>query len=450
MPETQATDVTAQIDARPLGALQIRTLILCGLAALLDGLDLQSIGLAAPGIIATLHVPPRSFGLVFSAALLGLMLGAFCLGPVADRFGRRRILIGALVIIGAFTFATAYATSFEMLLVLRFLAGIGLGGAMPCFISLGSEYAPFRLRAVLVGLLWAGFPLGGVLGGILGSTLIPVFGWQSLFYVGGVLPVLLAIVLIPALPESIAFLVASGAPPAQIATLLGRITGHTSPPGTRFVLAERRAPGLPLRHLFTQGRGAGTVLLWIAYLMIFLMLVTNTAWSPILLHAGGMAVPQAAIAMATFNAGSVIGTCLVGLLITRVNAYHALALLFVASALSFALIGQAAPAFLRSAALEGLTGLFLGAGSSGLIAMTAIFYPTAMRSTGVGWAMGMGRFGSFTGPLLVGLMVGAGWDIATTYGAVGAPALVAAVCTAMLGWRHARIVAARATPMQTG
>jgi AAHS family 4-hydroxybenzoate transporter-like MFS transporter len=449
MPEARVTDVTALIDAHPLGALQIRTLILCGLAALLDGLDLQSIGLAAPGIIATLHVPPRSFGLVFSTALLGLMVGAFCLGPVADQFGRRRILIGALVIIGAFTLATAYATSFQMLLVLRFLAGIGLGGAMPSFISLGAEYAPRRLRAVLVGLLWAGFPLGGMVGGVLGSRLIPAFGWQSLFYVGGVLPVLLAIVLLPALPESIAFLAARDAAGRRIATLLGRIIGQPLSPGTRFILGEQRAPGLPLRHLFTDGRGVGTVLLWIAYFTIFLMLVTNTAWSPILLHAGGMAVAQAAIAMAVFNLGSVIGTCLVGLLITRFNAYRALALLFVASAMSFALIGQAAPSYLGSTALEGLTGLFLGAGSSGLIAMTTLFYPTAMRSTGVGWAMGMGRFGSFIGPLLVGLMVGAGWDITATYGAVGAPALVAAVCTAVLGWRLGGMGARRAAPVGT-
>jgi AAHS family 4-hydroxybenzoate transporter-like MFS transporter len=443
-------EVTALIDAHPLGGLQIRTLVLCGLAALLDGLDLQSIGLAAPGIIATLHVAPRSFGLVFSAALLGLMLGAFGLGPVADRFGRRRILIGALVIIGVFTFATAYATSFQMLLALRFLAGVGLGGAMPSFISLGSEYVPRRLRAMLVGLLWAGFPLGGVVGGVLGSWLIPAFGWQSLFYVGGVLPVLLAIVLLPALPESIGFLAAHDATDPKIATLLGRITGQPPPPGTRFILGEQRAPGLPLRHLFTDGRSPGTVLLWVAYFGVFLMLVTNTAWSPILLHAGGMAVAQAAIAMAAFNLGSVIGTCLVGLLISRFNPYHTLALLFVASALSFALIGQAAPGVLGSTALEGLTGLFLGAGSSGLIAMTTLFYPTAMRSTGVGWAMGMGRFGSFTGPLAVGLMVGAGWQIAATYGAVGAPALVAAGCSAALGWRHDLVGGRRVTPMRTG
>jgi AAHS family 4-hydroxybenzoate transporter-like MFS transporter len=434
MTETRVTNVAALIDAHPLGALQIRTLILCGLAALLDGLDLQSIGLAAPGIIATLHVPPRSFGMVFSAALLGLMLGAFSLGSIADRLGRRRILIGALVIFGVFTFCTAYAKSFEMLLAFRFLAGIGLGGAMPSFISLGSEYAPRRLRVMLVGLLWAGFPLGGVLGGILGSYVIPTFGWQALFYVGGVLPVLLAIVLVSALPESIAFLVARGAASSEIAKLLERITGHQSPPGSSFILGEERAPGLKLRHLFTHGRSSGTVLLWITYFLIFLMLVTNTAWSPTLLHAGGMAVAQTAIAMAVFNAGSVIGTCLVGLLITRFDAYLSLALLFVASAVSFSLIGHAAPSFAGITALEGLTGLFLGAGSSGLIAVTAIFYPTAARSTGVGWAMGMGRFGSFTGPLLVAMMVGAGWDITAVYGAVGAPAMLAAAGMAALTW----------------
>jgi AAHS family 4-hydroxybenzoate transporter-like MFS transporter len=433
MTDKPVIDVTALIDAAGMRALQIRTVVLCGMAALLDGLDLQSIGLAAPGIIATLHVPPRSFGLVFSAALLGLMLGAFCLGPVADRIGRRRILIGALAVFGVFTLCTAFATSFEMLLGLRFLAGVGLGGAMPSFISLGSEYAPRRKRAVMVGLLWAGFPLGGVLGGVLGSWIIPVFGWPSIFYVGGVLPLLLALVLVAALPESIGFLVARDHASSEIATLIGRITGHPPPPGARFVLGEERPSGVSLRHLFSHGRAAGTVLLWIAYFAIFLMLVTNTAWSPTLLQANGMALAQAAIAMAAFNAGSVIGTSLAGVLITTFDAYRSLAILFIASAVSFGLIGEAAPSFAGTAALQGLTGLFLGAGSSGLIAAAAMFYPTATRSTGVGWAMGMGRLGSFAGPLVVGLMVGARYDIVMTYGAVGCPALVAAGCMVLLG-----------------
>lgn len=436
-------DVTALIDAAPLGGLQRLVLVLCGLAALLDGLDLQSIGLAAPGIIATLHVPPRAFGLVFSAALLGLMLGAFGLGPLADRIGRRAILIGASVTFAIFTFATGFVASFPALLGMRFLAGIGLGGAMPSFIALGTEYAPRRLRGVAVALLWTGFPLGGVLGGLLGARLIPAFGWPSLFYVGGILPLLLALALLALLPESIGFLVARDPAAPEIGRLLGRITGRAPPSGTRYVLGEARAPGVPLRHLFTEGRAAGTLLLWVAFFGIFLMLVTNTAWSPILLHADGLPVPRAALAMAAFNAGSVLGTAAAGSLIARLAPARTLALLCAASAASFALIGHLAPGFGGVAAMQALSGVFLGASSSGLIALAALFYPTASRSTGVGWAMGMGRFGSFLGPLWVATLVGGGWGVVATYQMVAVPALVAAMCLLGLGWVRNGTVPAR-------
>jgi AAHS family 4-hydroxybenzoate transporter-like MFS transporter len=166
-------NVTSLIDDYPLGGLQIRVLVLCGLVALLDGMDLQSIGLAAPSIARALQVEPRAFGAVFSAALLGLMLGAFILGPMADRFGRKRILVASTLTFGVFTIGTALAGSFATLLIVRFLTGLGLGGAMPGFISLASEYAPRRIRALLVTVLWAGFPLGGLVGGVLAAWLIP-------------------------------------------------------------------------------------------------------------------------------------------------------------------------------------------------------------------------------------------------------------------------------------
>ena len=153
---------------------------------MLDGLDLQSIGLAAPAMIAQLHIAPQVFGLVFSAALAGLALGAFLLGPLADRVGRKRVLVGATFCFGVFTLATAYADDLPELLACRFLTGLGLGGAMPSFISLASEYVPKARRAAVVSLLWAGFPLGGVIGGVLGSWIIPAYGWQSIFLVGGV------------------------------------------------------------------------------------------------------------------------------------------------------------------------------------------------------------------------------------------------------------------------
>ncbi len=429
-----AFNVSELIDTRPLGALQIRIVALCTLVALLDGLDLQSIGLAAPGIAADLHIPPPSLGAVFSAALAGLALGAFGFGVLADRVGRKAVLIGATACFGIFTICTALAPSFSVLLVFRFLAGLGLGGAMPSFISLTSEYCPRRLRAVIVALLWAGFPLGGFVGGLLASWIIPAYGWHSVFWVGGVLPLFVCVALIFALPESVGFLVASGAPPERISSLLRRVFPAVSvPSGASFVLNEERARGVPLVQLFAGGRAAGTVLLWISFFIAFMMLVTNSAWAPTLLKREGIGIKEASLAMAMFNLGSVVATCFAGWLIVRAGAAIILPLVMLGSAVSMALVGYAAPSVATVILLQGLFGVFMGGGSSGLIALAAIYYPTAIRSTGVGWAMGMGRIGSFTGPLAVGSLVALGLSTGGIFVAIGVPTLLAAVTTAVVG-----------------
>jgi AAHS family 4-hydroxybenzoate transporter-like MFS transporter len=439
MEQPDRVNVTRLIDEHPLSAMQVRVLILCGLVALLDGLDLQAIGLAAPSIARALHVEPRVFGTVFSAALLGLMFGAFTLGPMADRFGRKRILVASTLTFGIFTIGTAFAGSFTTLLIVRFLTGLGLGGAMPSFISLASEYVPQRIRPLMVTVLWAGFPLGGVVGGVLASVLIPAAGWQSIFYIGGIAPLVLAGVLAVALPESLGFLVASGASPEAIR----RILRHISPQaGTEtaqtFELGERRLPGLPVRHLFTGGRATGTLLLWVPYFMAFLMLVTNSAWSPTLLNAAGLGVGQSGIVMATYNGGSVIGTLIVGWVISVSGPYRVLTVVLALSALAFGAVGFAAPSFGLVTLLEGLGGFLLGAGSSGLIALAAVFYPTAIRSSGVGWATAAGRFGSFTGPLVAAILVGWHWSIDSIYLALGAPGLCAALFVVLLGLDQTR------------
>ena len=316
-----AFNVSDLIDARPLGALQIRIVILCTLVALLDGLDLQSIGLAAPGIAADLHIQQSWLSAVFSAALAGLALGAFGFGMLADRAGRKPVLIGATACFGIFTICTALAPSFTVLLVFRFLAGLGLGGAMPSFISLTSEYCPRRLRAVIVALLWAGFPLGGFVGGLLASWIIPAYGWHSVFWVGGVLPLLVCIVLIVALPEFVGFLVASAAPAERIASLLRQMFPSESvPAGATFVLNEERVRGVPVVQLFAAGRAVGTVLLWISFFIALMMLVTNSAWAPTLLKREGIGIKDASLAMAMFNLGSVIATSFAGWLISRAGA----------------------------------------------------------------------------------------------------------------------------------
>ena len=241
----RAFDVSQLIDTRPFGALQVRIVVLCTFVALLDGMDLQSIGLVAAGIAADLHIPLPSLRIVFSAALAGLALGAVGFGLLADRIGRKAVLIGATGCFGIFTIATALAPSFAMLVAFRFLAGLGLGGAMPSFISLTSEYSPRRLRAVIVALLWAGFPLGGFVGGLLASWIIPAYGWHSVFWVGGVLPLLVCIALLFALPESVGFLVASAASPKRIASPLRQVFPVASVPSDATFVRRTRARRAP-------------------------------------------------------------------------------------------------------------------------------------------------------------------------------------------------------------
>jgi AAHS family 4-hydroxybenzoate transporter-like MFS transporter len=435
MSSEKTVDIGALIDAERIGRPQWTIIVLCGLVALLDGLDLQSIGLAAPAIAQELHIPPQSLGAVFSAALAGLTLGAFALGPVADRIGRKTVLVGATLCFGVFTLATAYANSFEVLLVFRFLAGAGLGGAMPSFISLASEYVPTQRRAAIVSLLWAAFPLGGVVGGLLASWIIPAYGWHSIFIVGGVLPIIIALLLMTALPESLAFLVNRGNAPERIAQVLRRIYPHIRVRDDAvFVFRRDETHDVSVRQLFEGGRGAGTLLLWVAFFFTFMILVTNSSWTPSLLRSVGIPVEQSAVALAVFNFGSLFGSAVAGALVAALGPSGVLSLTLVGGAVSYALVGWVAPSMPAITLAQAAFGLLLGCASSGLIALAAIYYPAAIRSTGVGWATAVGRLGSFTGPLVVGALAAAHWSVETIFAAVAASVLVSAAASLAMRW----------------
>jgi AAHS family 4-hydroxybenzoate transporter-like MFS transporter len=260
MSVSSCVNITELIDRCPLGRLQIRIIVLCGLVALLDGFDLLAIGVAGPAMAEPLHITPNQFGVVFSAALFGLMLGAFGLGLVADRYGRRCVLIGATAAFGAFTLCTASAATLQQFLLYRFLAGVGLNGAMPSFISLAAEYTPRSNRQEVIGLLRTGFPLGGVIVGLLASRLIDAVGWQSLFYIGGILPLGLSIVLIRSLPDSIELLVMRGAARRQIRDLLVQISPTANiASGCPFVITGEKVRGVPVWQLFSTGMAYGVL-----------------------------------------------------------------------------------------------------------------------------------------------------------------------------------------------
>jgi len=221
--ESRALTVNQIIDERPVSRFQATTILLCGLVLLLDGFDTQAMGFLVPPIADELKVPLSAFGPVLSAGLFGLMLGAMGSGPIADRWGRKSAIIVSSFVFGGFSLATASIDSVGTLVLLRFLTGLGLGGAMPNVVSLASEYAPKRLQATLVTLIFVGMGGGAVLASLVGGALIPIWGWRSVFYVGGILPIALALVLLKMLPESVRFLTEKGAEPARIRAIVSRI-----------------------------------------------------------------------------------------------------------------------------------------------------------------------------------------------------------------------------------
>lgn len=288
---THALTASEIIDQRSLSRFQIWTITLCGIVLVLDGFDAQIIGFLAPSISETLKIPVKAFGPIFSASLFGLMIAAMATGPIADRWGRKWPVVISTITFASFAILTARVTSFDKLLILRFLTGLGLGGAMPNVVALACEYSPRRLQTVVVSVLFIGMPLGGVLGGMTSQALIPTWGWRSVFYIGGVLPLGVALLLILMLPESVRFLSVSGADQRKIAGIMTRISPQLAGSAVTYTNSpEPERQGLPVKHLFTEGRAAGTILLWVPFFMNLLLLYFVVSWLPALLRQAGMSV----------------------------------------------------------------------------------------------------------------------------------------------------------------
>jgi AAHS family 4-hydroxybenzoate transporter-like MFS transporter len=424
---THAINVARLIDDGPLTRFQIGTIVCCALVSALDGIDSQSIGVAAPFIADELGVKLADFGPIFSSALAGATLGAASFGPLADRFGRKTLLIVAVVLISVFTILTVFANSVPMLMIFRLLAGIGLGGATPCFIALTSEYAPARLRAALVTLMWSAFPLGGLLGGLLNWYLIPQAGWRAIFYIGGVAPLVLAFVLLFYLPESIKFLLVRRNDMTGVGRIVARFGSSPVRGDSHFVLDEKPLPGASIPHLFTEGRALGTLLLWVPFFMGFGVLTVAVLWTPALLKLNGISPANTAFVVAFNGLGGFIGQSSAGTLIKRFGILPVLIPAFLLGAAATVGLGYGASSIALASTFIGLIGVFMGFGTGGAIALAATIYPTPIRSTGFGWGMAMGRFGQIVGPLIAGALLGAGWTADRIMMVIACGGLIAAV-----------------------
>ena len=426
--QTSEVNVTRLIDDGPLSRFQIGVIVCCALVSALDGIDTQSIGVAAPFIADGLGIKIADFGPIFSAALLGATIGAATFGPLADRLGRKTLLIIAAILFGVFTILTAFANSVPTLYAFRLLAGLGLGGATPCFIALTSEYAPARLRAALVTVMWSAFPLGAMLGGLLNSYLIAELGWRAIFYIGGVAPLVLAVILAWYLPESIKFLLVRRNDSKAVGRIVARLRSPLLGAGSfSFVVDEKQLPGISIRHLFTDGRALGTLLLWVPFFMGFGILTVAVLWTPALLRLNGISPANTAFVVAFNGLGGFIGQSTAGWLIKRFGILPILFPAFVLGTAATVGLGYGAASVGLAATFIGLIGVFMGLGTGGAIALAATIYPTRIRSTGVGWGMAMGRFGQIIGPLIAGDLLGVGWTAGPIMIVIGSGGLIAAV-----------------------
>jgi MFS transporter, AAHS family, 4-hydroxybenzoate transporter len=318
MTAASTIDITQFIAQGKLSRFQYLVVGLCALTVLMDGFDTQAIGYVAPAIIKAWHIDRSALAPVFAAGLIGLMLGALSFGPIADRIGRKPVLVFCTLFFGLGSLLTATVESLNGLLLLRFITGLGLGGVLPNAIALTTEYAPARIRATTIMIMFCGFSLGAALGGLAAAGLIASFGWQSVFIVGGVAPCILFVFLLALLPESIRYLVVRGGKSAKVAAILAKVEpGAKLDVQTTFTVDERRSGAFVVKQLFAEGRTLLTLLLWVIFFMSLLDLYFLSSWLPTVIHDSGVAVNQAVLITAMFQVGGILGAISLGRLFDR-------------------------------------------------------------------------------------------------------------------------------------
>lgn len=397
-----------QQDRSPGEGGRAGVIFLCFLAALLEGVDIQSMGLAAPRLAPEFGLGPALVGYAITASVVGLFIGAAIGGRLADRIGRKRVLIGALVALGAFSFATAFAYDFTSLVILRLLAGLGMGGAFPNLIAIAAEAAGPRSRSQAVAAMYCGMPFGGGLAGVMVFLGGAGMDWRAVFYLGGVGPLLLVPVLLFLLPESARFREAVAAQGAA---------------------ANR--PSVP-SILFGEGRGTATVTLWVAYFFTLLVVYLLVNWIPSLMGAKGMSRAEGALISAVVNFGAVIGALIFGRAMDRGHERPVVLIMYVGMALALAALAMldGLPSML---AAGGAAGFFAIGGQVVLYALAPRYYGVLSRGAGVGAAVAAGRLGSMTGPLMAGQLLSAGFGAnAVLAGAIPGMALAAIAAVVLL------------------
>ena len=426
-------DVAEVIGTQPFGPFHVRIIVLCLAIQFLDGFDTQAFAYAAPALREAWGFGPREQGTVVMFGAIGTGIGSICMGFLADIFGRRTMIIAAVAVFGVLSLGTVFVTSIDQLMIIRAATGFGLGAALPLTFVLANEFAPPRIRARMMAAMAWGFAIGAASGGLLQAEMLPYFGWQGIFFVGGVMPLLLAIALLLFLPESVRYLAAKGGRPDEIARILKQIDPKlTFAPGTEFVLpAEPKKAGAKPAQLFAPGLAATTVLLWFTFLMILASLNTLNNFLPVVLGTLGLSQPQALRVTTLFQFGGIAGVWCLGILADRIGYPKVLIFAFLGLALFVAATGSLGSEVVVLAVAVTAMGFFLVGANNTLNAFATTLYPTEIRATGVSWASSFGRLVGAIGPYIGGILL-ATMALQPVFLIFAVPAVCAAVSVFLL------------------
>lgn len=429
-----AVDVSQLVDASPLGLYRVVILVVLGLTVLIDGIDVQAMGYVAPAIISDWGIDRAALGPVFGAGMTGMLVGSLVLSLAADRFGRRPVVLGATLWFALCMLLTTRVSTLGQLLQIRFVTGLGLGAIMPNGVALAGELSPRRNRNTLMMLVSCGFTVGAVIGGLLAAAIIPLWGWRSVFYVGGIFPLLLAALMYRFVPESLQFRVLKRRDLDAVRADLRRIApGARLDQEARLIISDRELPGVPVAELFRHGRAAMTLLLWLIFLFNLVILYFLSNWLPTIATGMGLSTSSAVLVGTALQVGGVAGTLLMGPLIDRRGFIVVLLPIFIVATLSIALIGRPGLSFAALCSAVIVTGFCIVGTAPALVALAADSYPMPLRATGMGWCLGVARIGSILGPVLGGALIGLHWTNSELFSALALPAIGCALLLFVLG-----------------
>ena len=408
MADQTVVQVSRLLDERGLSSFQIKLLAWSFFMVLIDGYDITAIAFAAPSLVKEWGLKPGSLGPVFSASLVGILFGSALFGWVGDSYGRKAALIWSNVVFGVFTLIAAFSTDLTQMFWLRLLAGIGIGGVIPNAVAINAESAPRNMRATLAILAVGCVPLGGAIPGFVTAVFVPQHGWQILFYIGGIVPIIIAIVAMLGLPESIKYMTLHESQRGKMeATIKAIQPNYPVPANAKFVIEdEKQFPGFNPAYLFRDGLALITPLVWLLFALNLMGYFFLISWTPILMTATKLPPATAALAGALLQVGGTVGALLLCWWLQR-HRFLALAIMFTAAVPVVGSIGFAGltskAALLAATFFAGF--LVLGI-QTGINAVGALIYPTSLRANGSGWQLGIGRIGSIVGPLAGAVLIG--------------------------------------------